>query len=201
LINKLKHTRLSQTKLKNMKEVRWHGRGGQGSFTVARLLGKAAALFENKSALAFPSFGPERRGAPVTGFTKISEEKITDRSEVQECDYVVVLDETLIDENITRGLKEDGVVIINSAHPEKYEALRGVRTIALDATSLALEVLGRPITNTAMLGALIAVSDIVSLDAAKKSIENELKKAIVQKNIEVVKRSYEEVKQTFAETM
>ncbi len=184
-----------------MQEVRWQGRGGQGSFTVARLLGKAAALFENKSALAFPSFGPERRGAPVTGFTKISEEKITDRSEVQECDYVVVLDETLIDENITRGLKKDGVVIINSAHPEKYESLKEVKTIALDATSLALEVLGRPITNTAMLGALIAVSDIVSLDAANKSIENELKKAIVQKNIEVVRRSYEQIKQTAAENM
>lgn len=177
-----------------MKEVRWHGRGGQGSFTVARILGKAAALFENKSALAFPSFGPERRGAPVTGFTKISEKKITDRSEVQECDYVVVLDETLIDANITRGLKEDGVVIINSGQPEKYEALQHVRTVALDATSLALEILGRPITNTAMLGALIAVSDLVSLNAAEQSIQNEMKKAIVQKNIDVVRKSYDIIK-------
>ena len=177
-----------------MKEVRWHGRGGQGSFTVARLLGKAAALFENKSALAFPSFGPERRGAPVTGFTKISDKKITDRSEVQECDYVVVLDETLIDVNITRGLKENGVVIINSAHPEKYDVLQNVRTVALDATSLALEVLGRPITNTVMLGALIAVSDIVSLNAAEQSIQNDMKKAIVQKNIDVVRKSYDIIK-------
>ena len=177
-----------------MKEIRWHGRGGQGSFTVARLLGKAAALFENKSALAFPSFGPERRGAPVKGFTKISDQKITDRSEVQECDYVVVLDETLIDENIKKGLKKDGVVIINSSQPEKYTELSNVKTIAFDATSLALEVLGRPITNTAMLGALIAVSDIVSLEAAQKGIENEMKKSIIQKNIEVVKRSWELVK-------
>lgn len=177
-----------------MKEVRWHGRGGQGSFTVARLLGKAAALFENKSALAFPSFGPERRGAPVTGFTKISDTKITDRSEVQECDYVVVLDETLINENVKKGLKKDGVVIINSAHPEKYEVLKDVRTVALDATSLALEVIGKPITNTAMLGALIAVSDIVSLEAAEKSIQNEMKKAIIQKNIEVVKQAHGLVK-------
>jgi len=177
-----------------MKEIRWHGRGGQGSFTVARLLGKAAALFENKSALAFPSFGPERRGAPVKGFTKINDEKITDRSEVQECDYVVVLDESLIDENIKKGLKKDGVIIINSSQPEKYTELSDVKTIALDATSLALEVLGRPITNTAMLGALIAVSDIVSLEAAQKGIENEMKKSIIQKNIEVVKRSWELVK-------
>jgi pyruvate ferredoxin oxidoreductase gamma subunit len=177
-----------------MKEIRWHGRGGQGSFTVARLLGKAAALFENKSALAFPSFGPERRGAPVKGFTKISDQKITDRSEVQECDYVVVLDETLIDENIKKGLKKDGVIIINTSQPEKYTELSDVKTIAFDATSLALEVLGRPITNTAMLGALIAVSDIVSLEAAQKGIENEMKKSIIQKNIEVVKRSWELVK-------
>ena len=177
-----------------MKEIRWHGRGGQGSFTVARLLGKAAALFENKSALAFPSFGPERRGAPVKGFTKISDQKITDRSEVQECDYVVVLDETLIDENIKKGLKKDGVIIINSSQPEKYTELSDVKTVAFDATSLALEVLGRPITNTAMLGALIAVSDIVSLEAAQKGIENEMKKSIIQKNIEVVKRSWELVK-------
>ena len=177
-----------------MKEIRWHGRGGQGSFTVARLLGKAAALFEDKSALAFPSFGPERRGAPVKGFTKISDHKITDRSEVQECDYVVVLDETLIDENIKKGLKKDGVVIINSSQPEKYTELSNVKTIAFDATSLALGVLGRPITNTAMLGALIAVSDIVSLEAAQKGIENEMKKSIIQKNIEVVKRSWELVK-------
>jgi pyruvate ferredoxin oxidoreductase gamma subunit len=177
-----------------MKERRWHGRGGQGSFTVARLLGKAAALFENKSALAFPSFGPERRGAPVKGFTKISDQKITDRSEVQECDYVVVLDETLIDENIKKGLKKDGVIIINTSQPEKYTELSDVKTTAFDATSLALEVLGRPITNTAMLGALIAVSDIVSLEAAEKGIENEMKKSIIQKNIEVVKRSWELVK-------
>ena len=177
-----------------MKEIRWHGRGGQGSFTVARLLGKASALFENKSALAFPSFGPERRGAPVKGFTKISDQKITDRSEVQECDYVVVLDETLIDENIKKGLKKDGVIIINSSQPEKYTELSDVRTVAFDATSLALEVLGRPITNTAMLGALIAVSDIVSLETAQKGIENEMKKSIIQKNIEVVKRSWELVK-------
>lgn len=177
-----------------MKEIRWHGRGGQGSFTVARLLGKAAALFENKSALAFPSFGPERRGAPVKGFTKISDQKITDRSEVQECDYVVVLDESLIDENIKKGLKKDGVIIINTSQPEKYTELSDVKTVAFDATSLALEVLGRPITNTAMLGALIAVSDIVSLEAAEKGIENEMKKSIIQKNIEVVKRSWELVK-------
>ena len=77
-----------------MVEVRWHGRGGQGAFTAARLLGASAALFEGRHALAFPSFGPERRGAPVLGFTRIDDHKITDRSAVTACDFVVVLDET-----------------------------------------------------------------------------------------------------------
>ncbi|MCB2195494.1 MAG: 2-oxoacid:acceptor oxidoreductase family protein [Bacteroidetes bacterium] len=177
-----------------MIEVRWHGRGGQGSFTVARLLGKAAALFENRPALAFPSFGPERRGAPVLGFTKIDDKKITDRSEVVACDYAVVLDETLINEKITNGIKENGTIVINTAHPEKYDYLNGVNQISIDATSIALEILGRPITNTAMLGALVAASGIVSLEAAIKGIENELKPSLVEKNVEVLKRAYNEVK-------
>lgn len=177
-----------------MIEVRWHGRGGQGSFTVARLLGLSAALFEDKYALAFPSFGPERRGAPVLGFTKISDEKIKDRSEVKQCDYVVVLDETLIDSNIVHGLKEGGTILINSSNPERYKELKEYNVVALDATSIALEILGRPITNTAMLGALIAVSNIVSLESAIKGIEEEMKQSIVKKNIEVLKKSYEAVK-------
>ncbi len=177
-----------------MKEVRWHGRGGQGSFTVARLLGKAAVLFENKYALAFPSFGPERRGAPVLGFTKIDDKKITDRSEVQECDYVVVLDESLIDNNITKGLKNDGVLIINSAHPEKYDSLKNVNTTFIDATSLALDILGRPITNTAMLGALIAVSEIIDLESGEKAIADELKSSLVEKNVKILQEAYNIVK-------
>ena len=177
-----------------MKEVRWHGRGGQGSFTVARLLGKAAVLFENKYALAFPSFGPERRGAPVLGFTKIDDKKITDRSEVQECDYVVVLDESLIDNNITKGLKNDGVLIINSARPEKYDNLKNVNTTFIDATSLALDILGRPITNTAMLGALIAVSEIIDLESGEKAIADELKSSLVEKNVKILQEAYNIVK-------
>lgn len=177
-----------------MIEVRWHGRGGQGSFTVARLLGKAAALFENRPALAFPSFGPERRGAPVLGFTKIDDKKITDRSEVVECDYAVVLDETLMNEQISKGIKKNGTIVINTTHPERYNYLKGINIVSIDATTIALETLGKPITNTAMLGALIAISNIVSLDAAIKSIEDELKPSLVKKNIEVIKRSYDQLK-------
>ncbi|MBE9469095.1 MAG: 2-oxoacid:acceptor oxidoreductase family protein [Bacteroidetes bacterium] len=175
-----------------MIEVRWHGRGGQGGFTVSRLLGMSAALFENKYAMAFPSFGPERRGAPVLAFTRIDNNKITDRSEVKECDYVVVMDETLINEKIIDGLKNDGTILINTKNPQKYsDILKSCKVVSIDATSIALDILKRPITNTAMFGALVAVSNVVSLDSALKSIETEMKPSLVQKNIELVKKSYE----------
>jgi len=182
-----------------MIEVRWHGRGGQGSFTVARLLGKAASIYEGKSALAFPSFGPERRGAPVLGFTKIDEKKITYRSEVEVCNFVVVLDETLIDESTTKGLAEDGSIIINTAHPERYSCLKAAHIVTLDATSLALVILGRPITNTAMLGALIAASPVVSIEAAEQAIQNELKPAIAEKNVTLLRAAYKTVKEELYE--
>jgi len=172
-----------------MLEVRWHGRGGQGAFTAARLLGIASALFEQRFALAFPSFGPERRGAPVLGFTRIDDRKITDRTLPTECDYVVVLDETLAGPNIAVGLKSGAKLILNTAHPERYRALApDHEIIGLDATTLALEVLGSPITNTAMLGALVAVSGIVRLESAIQAISHELKPRIAQKNIDLLRR-------------
>ncbi len=179
-----------------MIEIRWHGRGGQGSFTAARLLGLSAALFENKYALAFPSFGPERRGAPVLGFTRIDDNKITDRSDVIECDYVVVLDETLIDSRTTHGLKKNGYMIINSNKVEKYDSLlKDIPHVCLDGTALALDILKRPITNTAMLGALLAVSNIISLDSAVKGIEYEMPASIAPKNIQLLETSYKTMKE------
>lgn len=182
-----------------MIEVRWHGRGGQGSFTVARLLGAIAALYENKHALAFPSFGPERRGAPVLGFTKIDHKKINDRSEVELCDYVIVLDETLVTDSTFKGIKDNGIIIINTKTPNKYQQMTSLKVVAIDATTLALKVLKRPITNTAMLGALIATTDLVSLDSAIKGIQSELKPSIVDKNISVVKEAYTIVKNQMAQ--
>lgn len=176
-------------------EIRWHGRGGQGSFTVARLLGLTAALFENKYAMAWPSFGPERRGAPVLGFTKIDTKKITDRSEIAVCDYIVVLDETLIDQNTIKGLKNEGAMLINTKDSDRYAKMFPAnRIITLDATTISLEVLGRPITNTAMLGALIAVSGVVTLDSAEKGINKEMKGTMASKNIELLKKACQAVK-------
>ena len=178
-----------------MIEVRWHGRGGQGCWTAARLLGLAAAQFEGKHALSFPSFGPERRGAPVLGFTRISDEKIRDRSEVCACDYIVVLDETLIGEDTAAGLKENGIVVINTTSPETYKTYFPLgKLVSIDATALALDMLGRPITNTAMLGALVAVSDIVKIDSVNSAIRQDMKTQIQEKNIQVVKAACESVK-------
>ena len=174
-----------------MIEVRWHGRGGQGAFTAARLLGAAAALFENRHALAFPSFGPERRGAPVLGFTKIDDRKITDRSAVVECDYVVVLDETLMNPKIAGGLKAGGKLIVNTVSSAPYQEWVGAGELfSLDATSLAHRILGRPISNTAMLGALIALSGVVTLKSAVRGIEEEMPIRLAGKNIEVMRQSF-----------
>ncbi|AKL94060.1 pyruvate:ferredoxin oxidoreductase, gamma subunit PorG [Clostridium aceticum] len=177
-----------------MVEVRWHGRGGQGSFTVSRILGIAVTLYGNKYALAFPSFGPERRGAPVLAFTKIDEKKIIDRTEVKSCDYAVVLDESLVNKGILETIKPNGKVIINTSHPEKYHDWQGAQVVTIDATSLALDILGQPITNTAMLGALLGSTEIVSLDAAIKGLEAGLPAKIVDKNIALIKKAYEVVK-------
>lgn len=177
-----------------MIEVRWHGRGGQGSFTIARLLGMAASVFGGQYAQAFPSFGPERRGAPVLGFTRIDDLKITDRSEVDACDYVVVLDETLWGNNVQQNIKESTVFIINTDSPEKYKNLNH-KVVTLDATSLALEYLGRPITNTAMMGALIATGNFLSGEHCKDAIHASLKKNIAEKNCLLFDKAYQMVKE------
>jgi pyruvate ferredoxin oxidoreductase gamma subunit len=185
-----------------MIEIRWHGRGGQGAFTAARLLGLSAALFGNKEALAFPSFGPERRGAPVLGFTRIDDKPIRDRSAITTCDVAVVLDETLLGPATWRGIKLDGLLIVNALHAEKVKASRvahqvpdTVRVITLDAERIALETLGKAIVNTAMLGALAASSDFLTLEAAEAGIRQEMSASLAEKNIRALYRAAEEVRQ------
>jgi len=176
-------------------EIRWHGRGGQGAFTASRLLAASASLYQGMHALAFPSFGPERRGAPVQAFTKIDEKKITDRSEIASPDYIVILDDTLAHDGIAGDIKKNGLVIINTCRPEKYahwQQDQGSCIVAFDATALALQVLKRPITNTAMLGGLIAVSGIISLESAVKGMQAVTSRSILAGNIELLKRAYEQ---------
>lgn len=178
-----------------MIEIRWLGRGGQGAFTASRLLGLSASLYEGKSTLAFPSFGPERRGAPVQAFTKLDDCKITDRSEIQLCDYIVVLDDTLVDENLKTMVKPGGTILINTRQDLKDQGNDNCKIVTIDATSLALEILKRPVTNTAMFGALIGISDIISLDSAVKGIEKEMSPSLVSRNLEILNRAYQLVKE------
>jgi pyruvate ferredoxin oxidoreductase gamma subunit len=175
-----------------MIEVRWHGRGGQGAFTAARLLGAAAALYDHRHALAFPSFGPERRGAPVLAFTRIDERPVQDRSPVRGCDWVVVLDDTLMTPAVVRGLRAGAVLVNTSSKAEQWSDL-GVRVLTVDATQRSTEVLGRPIVNTAMLAALVAVSGVVTKDAMLEALASELRGRIAEKNGELARQVYEEV--------
>lgn len=178
-----------------MIQIRWHGRGGQGSFTASRVLGAAASVHGGKYAMAFPSFGPERRGAPVLGFTKIDDSPITDRSEVLEPDYVIVLDESLWDQGVLTGLTDRTVVVVNTAEPDRYNGKIAQEVITVDATSLALEILGLPITNTAMMGAFVAVCDEVSLEAVLKAIDEGMRSNVAEKNKRLIERVYHLVKE------
>jgi pyruvate ferredoxin oxidoreductase gamma subunit len=167
-------------------EIRWHGRGGQGSFTGAKLLGEAAAIFDKRYAQAFPSFGPERRGAPVLGFNRISDQPVTDRSELKACDVIVILDETLWNENYLSDLKEGAIVLMNSSL--KFEDSR-IKTI--DATAMAIDIINVPIGNTAMLGFLAALKpEIVSFKACEDAVGSSLKASLAAKNIDLLHAAF-----------
>ena len=164
-----------------MIEVLWHGRGGQGAFTAARLLGAAASFADGAYALAFPSFGPERRGAPMRAFTKMSRKPIGDRSAVTKANYVIYLDDTLLGAEWEDELLPDGKVIVNSVR-----SFGNPRIVAIDANGISQEILGRPIPNTALLGALCSVCDYVSADDVKRAIEGYMPAKLHEKNKRVV---------------
>ncbi len=175
-----------------MKEIRIHGRGGQGSVTAAELI--AVAAFEDgKWSQAFPYFGTERRGAPVTAFARIADSPIRIRSQVYEPDYVIVQDPSLIPAvDVAGGMKEDGLLIINSekkASEIKVHTKATVKT--LDATALALEVIGLPIVNTALLGAFAGATGTIRLESVNKAIRERFPGKVGDKNVAAVKRAYE----------
>jgi len=179
-------------------EVRWHGRGGQGVVTVSRLLAHAA-LLDGKYAQAFPEFGPERAGAPVTGFTRISDEPIMIHSRIYTPNVVVLIDPTLLGKvNVTEGLVKGGLLVMNTEQePEELKKtlkVEDIKVYTVNATRIALDILGRPIYNTAMLGALVKVSPLASMDSLMKVVKERFPGAVGEKNIAVMKRAYEEVK-------
>jgi pyruvate ferredoxin oxidoreductase gamma subunit len=181
-------------------EIRWHGRGGQGAVTANEILA-GAALKEGKFIKAFPEFGPERMGAPIRAFARISDEPIMVHSQVYYPDVVLVIDPTLLKAGkVVEGLKEGGAVIAN--FPESNAKLeeivgRTVNVHAVNATKIALEEIGKPMTNTAMLGALVKVTNVVSIDTIidemRTKMGGKLSKDIVEKNLKAIRRAYEEV--------
>jgi 2-oxoacid:acceptor oxidoreductase gamma subunit (pyruvate/2-ketoisovalerate family) len=184
--------------LKKMLEVRWHGRGGQGAWTASELLARAA-IHEGKYIQSFPEFGPERGGAPVTAFTRISTEPIRIHCAVYDPDVVAVLDPTLLKVvPFTEGLDEKGTVLINSKdNPAEIRKILNTdkgKVWTVPATEIAMKILGTPITNTAMLGAVARVTGIVSLESVEKVIRERFRQDVAEKNFAVVKEAYEGVK-------
>jgi pyruvate ferredoxin oxidoreductase gamma subunit len=179
--------------------IRIHGRGGQGSVTCAELVAQAA-ISEDKYAQAFPSFGPERRGAPVQAFIRIDNNKqIRVRAGVTEPDIVVVLDPSLLDiVDITSGLKDGGLMVINTKGSIKDKDIEDrfgakYKLAIIDATSIAREFLGRPIVNTTMIGALVKASAIIKLESLFQPLENRFGK-LAEKNKKAMIKSYAETR-------
>ena len=177
-----------------MIETRIHGRGGQGGVTSAELLARGA-IEKGKFAQAFPSFGPERRGAPVQAFVRVSDERIKLREKIYEPDIVLVLDPSLLDiGNVAEGLKSDGLVVVNSS--ESAQAIKnkyGFPKVAqVGATRIALEELGVPITNTTMLGALLKAANVLDVEDLQGAIEERFGSKLGPKNFAALQRAYKE---------
>ena len=173
-----------------MYEIRFHGRGGQGAVTAAILLVEAAAI-EGKQVQAFPAFGPERRGAPVVAYARISDEPIEINCGIYEPDAVVVLDASVKPANAFGGLKEGGWVVVNARGDAKSLELakQRFRVAVVDATRIALEKLGAPIVNTAILGAVSKALGIVSMEALEEAVRATFTQG-AEKNIEAMRAAY-----------
>lgn len=189
--------------MKDIVEIRWHGRGGQGAKTASLLLADAA-FNTGKYVQGFPEYGPERMGAPITAYNRISSERSTVHSNIYYPDYVVVVDETLISSvDVTAGLKEDGAIVINSskAPSELRPLLKGYagRVCTIDAGRISEEELGKNFPNTPMLAAIVKVSGVVATDEFVKDMEASFhhkfasKSQVIEGNMRALKRSMEEV--------
>ena len=184
-------------------EVRWHGRGGQGAKTAALLFGEAA-METGKYIQAFPEYGPERTGAPVKAFNRLSDEPIRIHTQVTNPDVVVVLDASLLESiNVTEGLKDNGALIVNTQ--EKAAAIKeklrvtNAKVAVVDATKIAVEILKKNVPNTVMLGAMVKITGALEWDSALASIKEKLevkfrgRTEIIEGNVEAIKRAYDEV--------
>lgn len=169
-----------------IKEIIWLGRGGQGAFTAAKLLGAAYTINDDgRYALAFPSFGPERRGAPVRAFTKLDTRPVADRSQTEKADYIVILDDTLYSPQLRELLKEDGIMIVNSK-----KDIDGALTFDAERTASEFRL---PTVNSVMLGLLTGLSGIVTAENAVEAIKGYMPQKIQERNINALLRAVQEV--------
>ncbi len=183
-------------------EIRWHGRGGQGVVTASQLMAEAA-LKEGKYFQSFPEYGPERMGAPIRAFTRLSGSPISQHCQITEPDVVVVLDSTLLGTvDVTDGLKNGGVLVVNtSLSPAEVRAKLNHnqgKVYAVDASRIALDVVGRNIPNTPMLGALLRATGVMDKESMMREIRGHLSARglspkIVEANVEAFQRGYDQV--------
>ena len=182
-------------------EIRWHGRGGQGAVTAAKLLAETA-LGLGKYVQAFPQFGSERRGAPIMAFTRIDEKPITLYTTIPEPNILIVLDESLLEiPGVQNGLKEDGLLLVNSASSpagiRKQLNRDGGSVACVSASEISTEHLGRPVTNTAMLGAFLAATGILRLQDVlahvRLKFSEQFPEAVVEGNLRAMQEAHERV--------
>lgn len=191
--------------MKDLVEIRWHGRGGQGAKTAALLLGDAA-LAKGLYIQAFPEYGPERMGAPVVSFNRISPKPILLHSGVTNPDVVVVLDPTLMESvSVAEGMNEDGILIVNTERaPEDVKndcnIKGGIKVFTVDASKISVETIGKDIPNTPMLGALIKATGMLDFKEMLENMKHKLEKKfkskpeVIDGNLKAIERAYNEVK-------
>jgi pyruvate ferredoxin oxidoreductase gamma subunit len=187
--------------MKNVFEIRFHGRGGQGAKTAAALLAEAA-LEQGKFVQSFPDYGAERQGAPVRAFVRISDKPIRLHTSIVNPDVVVVVDPTLIRSvPVADGLPNEGVLVVNTPEGQEYVKTHtgfAGRIVAIDATKISIAELGKPVTNTAMLGAFEKATNVVDLEHLKSYLlahfTKKLGADIAQKNLNAMMRAYDEAK-------
>ena len=184
-----------------MIEIRWHGRGGQGAKTAAQLVAQIA-MEEGRFGQGFPEYGPERMGAPIRGFTRVSDAPIRLHCAIERPDVVVVLDDTMVAmPAVTEGADRKTIFVVNTVHSPGDMAARlggpGGTVYCVDATRISIDELGRPMPNTPMIGALVKATACISISALKKDIQKKFLAKfgdrVVRGNIRAIERAYEEV--------
>jgi pyruvate ferredoxin oxidoreductase gamma subunit len=199
---KLEFNSFLEEKMAETVEIRWHGRGGQGTVTAAKVLADAC-LSGGRHVQAFPEYGPERAGAPLRAYNRISSHELRMHCPVLEPNIIAVADATLLDSiNVAEGARENTVFLVNTSKApvavrEKLQAAQGQKVFSVDATKIAIDCFGRALPNAPMLGALCRITGLIPLDHlledVRKSFGKKFSQKVIDGNLEATKRGYEEV--------